>query len=262
MAEKDMAAKAFFGRPDIVADLCNCIFFKGKKLVRAEDVRDLSTELTVGAPDKGNHGKAPDSLRICDALKRITYLFRRRRESFDLGIEYQSTGSRNYLFRPLDYLGRLFTRIIIAWRKRLEPLILPIIMVTLNLTCRPWTYPCSLNLRFKGVDRRLRKFMKFTINVIDPFTLDEKIINMMCPELKTVINCFRFSRDREMLFRILESVPGGTLSREAVHLLNTFLDLGLKIPEKEEKVVVCKAVKEMKLFLVHEGEKKGMQKGM
>ena len=51
------------------------------------------------------------------------------------------------------------------------------------------------------------------------------------------------------------------MSREAVHLLNTFLDLGLKIPEKEEKVVVCKAVKEMKRFLVHEGEKKGMQKG-
>ena len=64
-----------------------------------------------------------------------------------------------------------------------------------------------------------------------------------------------------MLFKILESVPGGTLSREAVHLLNTFLDLGLKIPEKEEKVVVCKAVREMKRFLVHEGEKKGLQKG-
>ena len=74
MAEKDMAAKAFFGRPDIVADICNCIIFNGKKRVRPEDVSELSAEFFDGPQDERNRSLPPESLRIGDTFLHITLI--------------------------------------------------------------------------------------------------------------------------------------------------------------------------------------------
>lgn len=262
MGKKDMAAKAFFCRPDIVADICNCFIFEGKRVVRPEGVSELSAELFEGLQDENNRATPPDSLRVGDAFRHITYTHRRKRHSFDLGMEFQSTGGANIVLRQLDYLGRRFTRILNIRIKRHRGKLVPVIVLTISLICRPWNHPCSLKERFKRTDPLLKRRLKFTMNLLDPFALDEKIINLMCPELKTVINCFRYSGDREKLFEILENIPGGTLSREAVHLLNTFLHLGLIIPENEERVHMCKAVREMRRILRKEGRKEGMEKGM
>ena len=104
--------------------------------------------------------------------------------------------------------------------------------------------------------------MNYSMNVVDPFTLDDKIIDRMCTELKTVLNCIRFSRDPDMLEKILTSIPGDSLSREAVHLLNVLLKLGLNIPEKKEVVKMCKAVREWRKRLINEGMEKGEKRGV
>ena len=262
MGKKDMAAKAFFCRPDIAADICNSILFEGKRLVRPEDVSERSPELFEGPQDENNLAMPPDSLRLGDSFQYITYKKGRKTYSFDLGMEFQSTGGMNIVLRQMDYWGRRLTRTLNIQIRRHKGKLVPVLVLTINLTCRPWNYPRTLKERFKNTDPLLKKRMKFTMNLLDPFTLDEKIINLMCLELKTVINCFRYSGDREKLFKILESIPGGTLSREAVHLLNTFLHLGLKIPENKEEVHVCKAVREMRRVLRNEGRREGMAKGM
>ena len=174
MAEKDMAAKVFFGRPDIIADLCNCIIFGGKKLVRPEDVSDLPTELIDGPQDGNNQATQTDSLRICDSLKRISFTSKGKKEYFILNAEYQSTGSPNAIFRQKDYAGRGYTRMLTLRAQKLRIDILPIVSWTISLICRPWTYPCTLKRRFRHVNRHLLKYLHFTMNLIDPFTLDEK----------------------------------------------------------------------------------------
>ena len=41
---KDALSKAFFGKPEIAADLCNGVVFQGKPVVRAENLKGLSPE--------------------------------------------------------------------------------------------------------------------------------------------------------------------------------------------------------------------------
>ena len=262
MSAKDIAAKEFFNRPFIIADLCNCIIFNGEKRIMPENVRFLSTELTAGPQDTNNESLPTDTTRIRDSLCLITFMNEGKEESFELGLEFQSNGNINILFRDHDYDGRGYTRMVNARKRKQKCIICPIITLTINLTCRPWNYPCSLKVRFKKSDKAIRKYLNFRMNLLDPFTLDENIINSMCTELKTVINCFRYSRDREMLFKILTNIPGDSLSREAVHLLNTFLNLGLKIPEKEEMVSMCKAAEELKQMWLEEGIQQGIKQGV
>ena len=64
-----------------------------------------------------------------------------------------------------------------------------------------------------------------------------------------------------MLAKILASVPGGTLLREAVHFINVFFDMEIQIPERKERVTMCKAVREWKKELMEKGEKKGRIEG-
>ena len=261
MNEIDIAAKAFFNRPFILADLCNSLIFNGEKAVAPEDVTPLPTELTGGTPDMGHEATPAASLRIRDSLNRVVYHTERRERTFDLGVEFQRRGNANCVIRSQDYDGRTLSVKIVVHRRVRGSRIIPVVTLTISLMDRPWRYPRSLRARFKGEDPRLLRFMNYSMNVVDPFTLDDKIIDHMCTELKTVLNCIRFSRDPDMLEKILTSIPGDSLSREAVHLLNVLLKLGLNIPEKKEVVKMCKAVREWRKRLINEGMEKGEKRG-
>ena len=228
-----------------------------------EDVIILGTELTSGPLDMNDEKLPADSVRIRDSYSHISYRRKKRakREEFELGLEFQSFGDKNAVIRSQEYDGRSQALKVSIWKRHKESAICPVITLYINLMDRPWRDPCTLQERFKETDGRILRFMNYRMNVLDPFTLDEKIIRRMCPELKTVINCLRYSKDREMLAKILKNVPGGILSREAVHLLNVYLKLGLTIPKKMRSVRMCKAVREWKKMLVNEGVEKGIAKG-
>jgi len=257
MPSKDAVAKEFFNRPGIIADICNQIIFRGKGLVRPEDVLPMPTELTA-APPGGTH---PDGgVRLRDSLHRIRYVHNGRRRTFRLGLEFQSSGNRNMLFRPMDYDGRSYTAMLARGAAREE--VQPIVTLVFSLADRPWRHPCSLKERFReSTGDAVLEFLNYRMNLVDPFTLDENIIGGMCPELKTVIHCFRFSNDRESLEAVLSSAPDGALSREAVDMLNAYLDFDLTLPAKEEGTQMCKAVREWKRMLFRQGFREGQAKG-
>ena len=259
MPSKDTVAKEFFNRPLIIADICNQIIFRGKELVRPEGVQALPAELTAGPPGGAADGVGhAGGVRIRDSLHRITYARDGAERSFLLGLEFQSTGKRDTLFRPMDYDGRTYTA---AARQSPGEGIAPVVTLLFNLTGRPWRHPCSLKERFIRSDAAVLEFLNYRMNLADPFTLDEKIIGGMCPELKTVIDCLRFSRDRESLEATLMSAPDAALSREAVGMLNAYLDFDLRIPEKEEGTRMCQAVSEWKQMLFTQGFQKGQTEG-
>ena len=266
MGKKDMAAKAFFSRPEIIADLCNCIIFGGEQVISPEGVTPLPVEITGGGLAEEGREQPPSLMLVRDLHFHIEYDWEGKRNAFDLGLEFQSWGDANFVCRVEGYDGLSTAAKLLAMRRnrrlrRRGPALCPTLTLSFNFTGGPWRFACSLQERFKETDPRLLPFLNYRINLIDPFSLDEKIIRLMCPELKTVINCFRYSKDRKMLAKILASVPGGTLLREAVHFINVFFDMEIKIPERKERVIMCKAVREWKKELMEKGEKKGEKKG-
>lgn len=183
-------------------------------------------------------------------------------EEFDFHSEFQSSGNMNMVIRSEDYEGRGNALNVMEACRRPGGVVRPLLSVTVNLTGRPWRYPVSLRERFREMDPRLLAHMNYRMNVFDPFTLDEKIMDVVSPEFKIVVNCLRYSRDREKLSRVLEDVPDGVMTRPGVRFLAVYAKLELTIPEKEEKIEMCKAVRDWKRMLVNEGEEKGLKKGL
>ena len=85
MQEKDIAAKEFFNRPVIVADLCNSVIFGGEKVVEPEGVAPLGTEMTAGPLEDSGEGGAGTSVRRRDSCFRISHKMPNRAglEEFD-----------------------------------------------------------------------------------------------------------------------------------------------------------------------------------
>ena len=263
MQEKDIAAKEFFNRPVIVADLCNSFFFGGERVVEPEGVTPLGTEMTAGPLEDGGEAGEGTSARRMDSFFRISYKMPRRRklEVFYFHMEFQSRGGRNMVIRSEEYEGRGNALIVIEASRKPGGVIFPVLSLTVSLTGRPWKSPVSLRERFRKMDPRLLAHLSYQMNVFDPFTLDEKIIDGMSPELKVVVNCLRHSRDQEKLAQILEEIPDGVMTRAGVRFLAVYMKLGLTIPEKEEKIEMCKAVKDWKRMLVNEGREMGRAEG-
>ena len=146
MHEKDLAAKEFFNRPFIIADLCNCVIFDGHRVVMPEDVIILGTELTSGPLDLNGEKLPADSVRFRDSYSHISYRRKRRkkREEFELGLEFQSFGDKNVVIRSHEYDGRSQAMKVTIWKRNKDNTICPVITIYINLTGRPWRYPCSL----------------------------------------------------------------------------------------------------------------------
>ena len=260
MSKKDLAAKEFFNRPEIIADLCNAFIFSGERAVSPTDVHFVPTESTGGPLDKGNRKHPPSGSRRRDSLCMISYSHNDRKQFMLLGLEFQSRRGGELVIRVMDYDGRTLSEMVDKMKS--GSAVVPVLTLVINLSGRPWRCARSLAEYFRGADERLLMHMDFRVLVVDPYTMDQKIIDGMFTELKIVINCFRYSMDRRKLDEILSGIQDGALSREAVHLLNIYLELGLEIPEEEkEEIHMCKAVREWKKELRDEGRAEGRVEG-
>ena len=104
MGLKDAAAKNFFGRPDILAELVDCVMFGEQCVLRESSLTDLC-------------GEHPRIVRTADGKYRTDNRYRDKLFECDTGdenvaisVEYQAKNDKKMIPRTMDYNSRLYAK--------------------------------------------------------------------------------------------------------------------------------------------------------
>lgn len=108
-----------------------------------------------------------------------------------------------------------------------------------------------------------RKFLKYVkdyeINLIDPVAIGEENFDKFMTELREVLLCIKYSKDKEKLYntvkndKAFEHVPN-----EAVSLINTLTGSNMKLSKDKEESNMCEAIE----GLIEDGRKEGRKEGI
>ena len=256
---KDSAAKQYFRKKEVFADLCSAYLFQQPGRVSPSSLVEIPTEYNE-LLDKAGGGYSPLMLERDLAFQAYTD---GDRGYALLCAEFQSTQDITMPVRVMKYDSLSYAY---QLRERLceqAGRLMPVSTIVVNLGREAWRGPTSLYQMFPQVDGFVSRFVPdYAINLFDPYALDEKTREMLCTDFRNVVNLFRSSRNKDML---LEMYPkGGTayLSREGVNLVNVCLDLELEEPEEGGQLEMCKAVQDLKASERRAGRREGRREGI
>ncbi|MBO4513767.1 MAG: Rpn family recombination-promoting nuclease/putative transposase [Victivallales bacterium] len=249
---KDSAAKQYFGKKEIFADLCNAFLFRQPGRLDASKLWEIPTEYN-------------------ELLGKVANGYSAFKQERDLAFQAYTDGERGYAIICAELQSttdatmpvRVMKYDSLAYAYQLQERIgnggsfLPVTTIVVNLGRKVWNVPTSLYDMFPYVDDFVRSFVpNFWINVFDLNAVDEKIRRLLCTDLKDVVNLYRYSDDGRKLLSIYENDAFAFLSSEGVKLVNTCLDMRLKKPENGGRLEMCKAVQD----IIEIGIERGIEK--
>ncbi|MBQ9366136.1 MAG: Rpn family recombination-promoting nuclease/putative transposase [Victivallales bacterium] len=251
MGLKDTAAKNFFGRPDILADLLNYILYDGRPTVQTEQLRELSGDHYRIVQD--DTGKFKTDNRFRDKL----FEYDTGNGLLSVGVEFQSKNEKNMLIRIMRYDTRRIERTLSSGQFS------RIINIVLSFD-RNKSHPASSLDEMVGkappiAEKFCYNYGFISLNIYD---LAEKSETFSCKELKEVLNYFYNDQDRKQLVKaIKEGMLKGRLSRDAALVCAAFMDLKMDIDNEAEEIDMCKAIRDFRRECIKEGKKLGIAIG-
>lgn len=272
MGTKNVRTKKYIGNNEQFADLCNYFLFDGRQVIRPEDLVEKDvTELGLPFTEKGSQTieKIRDLLKACTmkSANGVTYLI--------IGIENQTDIHyamvvRNMVQDSLNYAAQVEA---LAQKHRKEKdlrgdeflsgfskedTLVPVVTIVLYWKAGPWDGPRSLHEMFRIQDREILKFVPdYHLNLIVPEEIRD--FNKFTTQLGAVLEYCQCSADKERLRKLRESKEkeGFLLDREAVEVLNECVNAGIKLPEQEGVIDMCKAMD----GLMEESRLEGLMEG-
>ena len=135
--------------------------------------------------------------------------------------------------------------------------------LVLNFSEGPWKGPRSLLDMAEYRDAELNQVAEQSrLLIVDPFTMDDKMLDRFCTDLKFMLCCWRLSRDDEALQAFLESQKGQVFpSLEMRRTLYMFCNIEFDeaVDDTEGGIgVMCEAIRKM----VAKGRKEGIDEGI
>jgi len=273
MGERNVQTKAFISQNERFADLCNFYLFDGKEVVRAEDLYEQDvTELAL--PYVEDNMETTE--RIRDVLKGCAIKSTEDTTYLIVGIENQSDIHyamviRNMLYDALNYTKQV--NIITQEHRKKKDLrgeeflsgfskedkLIPVITITVYWNEGKWDGPRSLYemLRVKHLEV-LRYVSDYRMNLLVPNEIRD--FEKFRTELGGVMELLSCAHASDKLRKLIETKydKGLYMGREEVQLLNACINLKLPVPEKGEKVEVCKGM----LELLEEEKNIGISQGL
>ena len=252
MGLKDTAAKNFFGRTEILADLLDYALYDGKAVVQAEQLTELCGEHYQIVQDET--GKFRTDNRFRDKL----FEYDTGKERLSVGLELQSRNDKYMVLRIMTYDARRLR--LLFQQGRLSHI------VNLVLSFDRSRRPCACNLEeIIQQENSLPKkcFYNYGFISLNIYELAEKTEMFSCKELKTVLNYFRRDQDSKQLMEALaEGRLEGRLSRDAALLCAIFLGLEIDVDNDAEEIDMCKAFRDFKRDCIKAGRKLGRDEGV
>ena len=277
MGKTDRATKRFLSDRRVFADLVNYSVYRGRQVVRAEDVRETDTEQVL---DAGAPGRAPDLRRLqrdlamevvvrtCGDVKYVV-----------VGVENQSRADltmpmRCMLYDAMRHLAHARRRKAenggngVPGRDfltglRPEDRFPPVVTLVVYWGEGRWTAPRSLHEMLDFPDERLKGLCAdYRLNLVEPMAMSDEEFRILRTDLGAVLHYVKVQDDPDAIHRLLrEDGRFRALDRDAAEVLRAVTGTTIPINQKEEKIDMCKGEEQLKQRAFEEGKQTGFQEG-
>ncbi|MBQ9366159.1 MAG: Rpn family recombination-promoting nuclease/putative transposase [Victivallales bacterium] len=252
MGLKDTAAKNFFGRPDVMANLLDYVLYGGQPTVQTSQLRELSGEHYRIVQDE--NGRLKTDNRFRDKL----FEYDTGNGKLTVGFEFQSKNDKNMVIRVMRYdIRRIEQALSSGGHGRIINLVLSF---DRKSSCLATSLEEMCGKAPSIAEKYSYNYGFVSLNIYD---LVEKLELFSCKELKEVLNYFKNAQDREHLMKaITEGTLKGRLSRDAALVCAVFLGLEIDIDNEAEEIDMCKAFRDFKRECILEGKRLGIDEGI
>jgi hypothetical protein len=139
----------------------------------------------------------------------------------------------------------------------------PVVTVVCYFGTQPWDGPRSLHEILEIHDPGLKSFIPdYPIHIIDPHRLTDKQMQCLETSLREVFLCLKASPHSKSLKEIVNSSHRFQhMDPDAIHLINTLLDIDIPVDDQKKENNMCQAVEEWKQELRDEGYANGEKAG-
>ena len=281
MREKDLLTRQFLANKTVFADICNIGFHEGRRVIKAEFLRELPSRAEAAPGERGLNSRAivyeRDVVMGCyepDSDESNP-------PSLVIALEAQTGEDRAMPFRMamyevLEYKGQLDTLRKEASRRsgkgfafisRLPPgyLLIPVASAVVYFGTRPWKKNTHLKQMLKepGKVCAEKYIHDYEIYVFSLCAFTDEQLDDCCPELVCAAKALRYGENKYILRKKLQEDPD--LARTpswVVPMINSLLNIKLEIDKEEETTDMCRAAREMIADIKQEGIEEGLERGI
>ena len=270
MGQADVMTKKYMVDPERFADVFNYAIYSGRHVVDAGELSPLDSSSSAKMPKGKFVERRRDGLRLWSVMRdgHAAYAL--------LGVEDQTKPSsampvRVMLYDAIAYADQVDELVrnnrregVLASEEwvsglRKSDVLLPVVTLVMYFGSGSWDGPTSLHAMLGGCDEELLAFVPdYRINLVSPESMCEEDFRSFETELGLVLGYIKYSKDKR---RLREYVHGEVRFRsvgvQSVELINVLTDSRLKVPRREEKVDMCKAIEDMREDARNEGIEQG-----
>ena len=178
MGQKDISEKILMDYNDVFADIVNVCVFKGKEIVKENDLENISVHAQYKAEDGKLHEEERDVAKYWKTEQTSIALF---------GIENQSSIEKNMPFRIIGYDGAAYRSQLLEKRKKIVPVVSFVLYFGTN---KRW----NKNKRIKElvyIPEGLEEYVNdYKINVIEVAWLSDEQLKLFKSDFGIVANYF------------------------------------------------------------------------
>lgn len=290
MGAKDIITKDYTKESHVVADAFNQYIYKGKQVIKPENLKPLDTNIT-GIP-YGADGAGVPVQKYRDVLKSVTAMEDDKGVYLLLAIEAQSEVHlampvRNMVYDALQYAAQVEEAARSHKKARVaqntdnpdksekpekspdnaeylsgfyrEDRLIPVITLVIYFAPGVWDGPMSLHEMLTVEDPEILSFVSdYKLNLIAPGHMTDEEIDRFTTSLREVMLFIKYSKDRAKLNDMVQKDERFKhVDRGAATVISTVTGAEIEVEDEEEKVDMCQALREM----VEEANNEGMEKG-
>ena len=278
MNAKDIATKRFLEDNRIFADAFNFYVYKGKQVIKPENLQTIdTTELVFPFGDI----KKASVKKYRDIIKQCYVKYDGKAAYVLLGIENQSDIHYAMPVRAMLYDAIRYSMQVEALAKENrkskklkdkesflsgllpEDKLLPVMTLVINFSGKPWTAPTSLKQMLQETDESFLELVNdYKIHLIDPSSIDSDAFDEFKTELCPVLLFMKYSRDKEQLLKVVhEDKRFNGVPNEVILLLNIITNSKLIVNKTKGETDMCEAIKGIMEDSRRKGEREGERRG-
>ena len=281
MSDKDTITKDYMSQPEQFADLFNGYCFKGKEVIRPEDLREMDTAGIV--LPYGADGAVSPQQKDRDLLKmlmktdgKVAYCI--------LGVENQSEihtamPVRNLLYDAIT-LSKQVEKAAKSYRKTHEngqdtaeflsgfhrgDKVLPVVTIVVHWGTGDWDVPLTLREMYpEGISQEIMDYVAdYKVNLVSPSLMSDEELDIFKSDIKEVLKFIKHSIDKDELKKLLDGNDNyQNIDRLAAQTISACSNVKFDIPVGKEGVNMCKAIEDMKMEARNEGLNEGISRAV
>ncbi len=279
MGKEDTITKEYMKNPAIFADVFNQFLYKGRQVIRPDQLTELDTT-EIALPYGTGRAIVPEQ-RYRDVKKLLLGMTDGRTAYCILALEDESkvnyampVKSGLYDFMQLAHQVSEAAKTHRADKTRLSgdeflsgfkqtDRLLPVVTLTVYFGANRWDGVLSLREMYAECDREILKYTAdYHVNLVAPYHLSDSEIDGFQTSLREVMRYIKYSNDKQKLGAVVSSDQRfKSMDRSAADVINVVTGSKFNYPKGKGTVDMCLAIERMREESERIGEKRGKIEG-